>query len=119
MPRSAGWKSSRRKMKRNPIGRLAIVLTGCGLGVSLGVLARIGPPPALRIDALWVNEHQQWIRVLLGSLIVALIATGFAVLMRQRLLLLAIFWILAVVIGIRFFSDRIPIIMQVLFDHAR
>ncbi len=119
MPRRAGWKSSRRRTKRKWLGRLVLALTGGGLGLSLGTLAQIGPPPALRVDALWVNEHRQWIHILLGSLIVALIGSGLALLIRQRLLLVTVLWILSLVIGIGFFSDRIPLICRVLFEHAR
>ena len=96
----------------------AALLTTLGLVVSLGLLVKIGPPPTLRIDALWVHNHRPGIKLLVGSLCVAACATVFGLVLRQRIMIHTLLWIAAVVIGFMFFSDRIPIIAQVLLEHS-
>ena len=89
-----------------------------GLAISLGSLAAIGRPPAVRIDALWVSEHQGVVELCLSGTGMALVGALLALLARRQRVAVALLWIFAIVAAASMFSDRTTIIARVLIEHA-
>lgn len=95
-----------------------VILTALCLTLALNCLERIGPPPALRWDALWVHQHRDVVRFGVISLLAAGIATGMLLLTRRAKWWALLLWLVAIAVAAIRFWDRLPIILRVLIDHA-
>jgi hypothetical protein len=91
-----------------------LLLIGLCLMLSLRCLDLIGPPPRVRIDALWVNSHAYLVRVLLVALAVAAIASGMLLFSRRGLAAAIVLWVVAAIVAVWHFDDRLWIIFRVL-----
>ena len=94
------------------------MLTGAALATALGCLYLIGPPPALRIDALWVNDHRREVTLIVAALGVALAATPAGLLSGRRRVPLLVLWLGAIALALGCVAERVVIIGRVLLDHA-
>jgi hypothetical protein len=108
----------RRRRSRNRLAASALWLGAIGHAAALGSLAVIGPPPAVRIDALWVNDQRLSVQLGLAGLALAGVASLLLLVMRRHRLPLAVLWMIAAGAAVVFFSDRIPLIARVLLRHA-
>ena len=81
-------------------------------------LALMGAPPAVRIDALWVNDYRLAVRTCLAGLALAVAGSLLLLLLRRYRVSLVILWVIAFVAAAGLFSDRIPLIARVILNHA-
>ena len=95
-----------------------VVLTGLCLTLALSCLERIGPPPALRWDALWVHQHRELVRIGILSLLVAAASTVLLVMTRRAKWWALSFWIIAAALAWSGFSDRLPTLIRVVWEHS-
>jgi hypothetical protein len=91
-----------------------LLLIGLCLLLALRCLELIGPPPRLRIDALWINSHAYLVRVMLVALAVAAIASGLLLFSRRGLAAAIVLWVIAASVAVWHFDDRLWIIFRVL-----
>jgi len=94
------------------------VLTGLCLLLAMRCLDLIGPPPAVRIDALWVNQHAYLVRVMLAALAGAAGATVLLLLTRRGRIPAIGLWAVAAGTSLWLFDDRLWIIFLVVIRHA-
>lgn len=95
-----------------------LILTAAGLAAAHLCLVRVGPPPAIRIDALWVLDHQAFVERGLWALAAAGLGSAVPMLLGRRRLAVLVLWGLAAAVAVKFFSDRLPIIASVVLDRA-
>ena len=108
--------ATRRAINRVRVG--LIVLTGLCLALVLACLDRIGPPPRIRIDALWVKGHEATVHVMVLAGLAAAISAGLVIMLRRGQVIVIAMWIAAIIaIGLMFW-DRLPIILRVIIRHA-
>jgi hypothetical protein len=100
------------------MARVVLLLCALGHAAMLGSLATIGPPPAVGIDALWVNDHRFAVQCGLAGLALAAAASLLLLAMRRYRPWLALLWLVAAVAAAWFFSDRIPLIVRVMLHHG-
>jgi hypothetical protein len=108
----------RRRRKRGRIGEAAVGLCGLGLAGSLVSLSLTGPPPAVRVDALWVNAHRLEVWSCLASIGLAIAGTTLAFAARRCRLPATGLWLVAGAAAFGLFSDRLPLIVRVLLEHS-
>jgi hypothetical protein len=90
-----------------------LILIALCLLLILRCLDLIGPPPRVRVNILWVNQHIGLVRVILSSLAVAAIATSLLILSgRGRIIAIAL-WVAAITAAIWLYDDRLWIILRV------
>ena len=113
-----------RRQRRGPttaavsrVGDLSVVIGAAALAVSLVCLSRIGPPPPVHVDTLWVAGHERGIHLCLLSLGAAAAVSVFSVIVSKRRWVVAVLWALAGAVTAAFFSDRIPLIIEVIIRH--
>lgn len=122
-------KRSNHRRRRAPVGarllwagtrvRLGLlVLIGLCLLLALRCLELIGPPPGLRIDALWVNQHVYLVRVMLTALAAAAAASGLLIFSRRGRVAAIVLWVLACIATVWLYDDRLWIILRVVVRHA-
>ena len=95
-----------------------LILTAAGLVVSLMCLFRLGPPPAIRIDDLWVLANESTVEAAVRGVFLAVVGSVLPILRGRRRLALVVLWALAAAVAAKSFSDRLPIIASVLLEHA-
>lgn len=95
-----------------------LLLIGLCLALALRCLELIGPPPRLRIDALWVKQNEYMVRVMVTGLIVAATATGLLIFSRRGMTFVIALWGLAIFTAIWLYSDRIWIILRIVAQHG-
>ena len=78
----AGEPTSRQEVRQPAVKRKSshqrpglVIITAAGLGVAVACLARIGGPPRIGIDALWLHQHLNEVRVLLASVALAVLVS--------------------------------------------
>jgi len=108
----------RRRRKRARLGAAAAGLCGLGLAASLVSLSLTGPPPPVRVDALWVNGHRLEVWSCLAGIGLAIAGTLLVFGLRRCRLPAAGLWLVAGVAAAGLFSDRIPLIVRVLLEHS-
>ena len=106
------------RLRRGWSGSLAAVLCASGLAWALGCLAKIGPPPAVRVDGLWVQEHGDEVRLCAGGIAVAAAGAVVALVAKRGRWWAALLWGMAGVITAAWFSDAVGVIATVLWAHA-
>lgn len=121
-------RSGRRRLRPRLRTRLAsrgyrirtglLVLVGLCLLLALRCLDLIGPPPAVRLDALWVHQHVHLVRIMLTSLAAAAAATGLLIFSKRGRVIAVMLWVLAIAAAIWLFDDRLWIIAGVVVRHA-
>ena len=111
-----GGKSRGRAVDRS-WGRASLGVAALALAMALVCLALIGPPPVIRQDDLWVHANRGTVRFLFGSIAVACGASVLVMLAGRRRALLAALWIAGIASAVALFSDRIPVIGDVVFRH--
>ncbi len=109
----------RRKNAGKRRGAAGAVLCVAGLLLALGCLERIGPPPGVRVDALWVNEHRVEVRVCLLGLACAVVGMLITIGIKRYRWVSVCSWIAAGAAGAAIFSDRAWIIARVVIEHGR
>jgi len=95
-----------------------LALVAAALAVSLAGLHRLGPPPMIRIDALWVRDHRTIVMAIVAALAAAVacsILPGGSARHRPALLNL---WLLAVVVALLCYRARIVIVVEVLVEYV-
>ena len=107
-----------RRRRRDRPEIAALIICALGHGAALASLALTGPPPAVRVDALWVNDHRLEARTCLAGLALAVAATLLLLALRRYRVPLVILWVIALAAGAWLFSDRIPLIARVILNHA-
>jgi hypothetical protein len=95
-----------------------LIAVAASLLVVCGCLLAIGDPPAIRHDALWVNEHRGTVRLAIATLAVAIVATIGAASESRYRLPASLLWLAAVLAAWRWFSDAIEIIARVVINRA-
>ena len=75
------------------IGAIGLLLATGGLGALITALIIVGPPPALRIDALWVRSHLVEVRLAVIGATVACLGTALVVAARSNRRLTAGLWL--------------------------
>lgn len=95
-----------------------LILIGLSLLLVMQCLDRIGPPPAIRLDALWVQQHIHLVRVMIAALAVALTATVALIFSTRGRAIAVVLWVLAGIAAIWLFDDRLWIIARVVVQHA-
>ena len=108
----------RRRRKRAHIGKVALGLCGLGLAAALVSLSLTGPPPPVRVDALWVNGHRLEVWSCLAGIGLAIAGTLLVFGLRRCRLPAAGLWLVASAAAVGLFSDRIPLIVRVLLEHS-
>lgn len=99
-------------------GRGALVLTLVALAIALSCLQLVGRPPAVRHDDLWVHANRVPVRFFLIAVALASVSSAVALLAGGRRFALVILWGAAIAAAIMLFSDRLPIILDVVFRHS-
>ncbi len=112
-----GGRRSRRKSSHQRPG--LVIITAAGLGVAVACLARIGGPPRIGIDSLWLHQHLNEVRVLLASVALAVLASLAMLVLRRRLTVVVGLWLVAAAVSAAFFPDRVETIYRVLVWYAR
>jgi len=108
----------RRRRKRTHIGTGALGLCALGLAAGLVSLSLTGPPPSVRVDALWVNGHRPEVWSCLAGIGLAIAGTLLVFILRRFRLPAAGLWLVASAAAVGLFSDRIPLIVRVLLEHS-
>ena len=96
----------------------ALIICALGQGAALVSLALMGAPPAVRVDALWVNDYRLAVRTCLAGLALAVAGSLLLLLLRRYRVPLVIVWVVALAAGAGLFSDRIPLVARVILNHA-
>lgn len=89
-----------------------------GLGACVTALLIVGPPPALRIDALWVHGHLLEVRLAAIGLTVACAGTAMVIAARTNRRMVAGLWAATGVMLIAL-APRVRVIATVVFDYFR
>ncbi len=112
-----GGRQSRRKSSHQRPG--LVIITAAGLGVAVACLARIGSPPRIGIDSLWLHQHLNEVRMLLASVALAVLASLAMLVLRRRLTAVVGLWLVAAAVSAAFFMDRVETIYRVLVWYAQ
>ncbi|MCH8345256.1 MAG: hypothetical protein IH983_14900 [Planctomycetes bacterium] len=96
-----------------------VIIAAAGLGVAVACLARIGGPPRIGIDSLWLHQHLNEVRVLLASVALVVLASLAMLVLRRRLTAVVVLWLVAVAVSAAFFPDRVETVYRALVWYAR
>lgn len=108
---------SRRRGRRGR--RLATALVAGSLVIGLGCLMAVGSPPVVGVDALWVKAHAPEVRLMLGAGAAALLFSVAGLWVGIARGFLAAVWIVSILVGAVFFSDRVGVIYRVMVSYVR
>jgi ATP-dependent HslUV protease subunit HslV len=115
-------KSRRRARRSHPptirARRALIALVALCHASILALLHILGPPPALRIDPLWVNDHKTLVQVMALLAAAALALTILSLPIRRARWITLALWIAASAAAWTLFSDRLAIVIPVVWRHA-
>ncbi|UCD74380.1 MAG: hypothetical protein JSV91_11380 [Phycisphaerales bacterium] len=81
-------------------------------------LIRIGPPPAVRINPLWVLDHQGIVEAVIWATVLAGAGSALPITLGRRRVAVIVLWVLATAAALAFFSDRLLIIGRILLSRA-
>ena len=119
-PRTSAKRRTRAR-RRGKRGRwlpsALLILVALALGLALQALLLMGPTPVVQPDAWWVHARQAYVRLLLGGIGVAMLATmGLWIIQRNRGLSIAL-WAGAAAIVIPYFGRAVTIVAEVVWNH--
>ena len=108
---------SRRRGRRGR--RLTTTLVAVSLAIGLGCLIAVGSPPAVGVDALWVQAHVPEVRLMLGAGAAALLFSVAALWFGVSRRFVVAVWIVSILVSAVFFSDRVEAIYRVVVSYVR
>lgn len=117
MTRRRSWSKRLRSAKqRAQTGYFTVMLllVANALGIALIALAIIGAPPSWRIDALWVYQQQDMVRVAVFAIGAALCASVMVMLSRRPRGLMLSLWLTAFAVAAVLLWPQIEVIAGVL-----
>lgn len=97
---------------------LLSALSAVCLLIAYRCLQLIGPPPRLGIEALWVHNRRSLVHTLVISITVAVFASGLSVFAGRQRVIVVLLWSVGLVVAVRQFSDRLPVILRVLVQQV-
>lgn len=96
------------------VARWAAGATVAALVAAVGLLEAIGPPPSLRIDLLWVQDHRAAIRTLIAAVAIAAVGLLACVALRGGRWLAVLAWIVFVVLVTQRHAEQAQLIVEVI-----
>ena len=112
LARALALRSRSRWLHRNGPAALAVL----ALLVAVGCLELIGPPPAVRLDLLWVHERRALVYLLLYAVATSAGATLLTWLVRRGRAVVALAWIGAALLSVNWYAERLIIVARVVAD---
>jgi hypothetical protein len=101
------------------LGRVLLLSQLLSTLLAVGLLAQIGPPPHIRVDALWVQSHRTEVRLVAISIVIALAIAAVLIASRRfrgGAILLAVGLVGTLVWPC---AARVTVIGRVILEHLR
>jgi hypothetical protein len=95
------------------VTRWAAGTTVAALVAAAGLLEAIGPPPSLRIDLLWVQDHRAAIRTAIVAVAIAAVGVLACLALRGGRWLAVLAWVVFVVLVTQRHAEQAELIADV------